>query len=158
MLRPVNHRGKVRRLQSLLEIAIVVTPLIGNRDFWRLSGTRCARLASVPSSCQTPPTRTRRHVGRRKLRPRWRVHPSGPSCRIRVGEEWRCWEEGKVLLFDDSFEHEVENKTNELRVVLLIRFFHPALMEASEGARHVALQQASANQTAAERGRYECPP
>ena len=84
--------------------------------------------------------------------------PSAAGCRIRVGEEWRSWEEGKVLLFDDSFEHEVANETDEARVVLLIRFFHPALMEATAQARRDALQQAVTDKLSAERGRYECPP
>ena len=38
------------------------------------------------------------------------------------------WEAGKILLFDDSFEHEVRNDTDEERVVLLIRLWHPELM------------------------------
>eukprot|EP00959_Pyramimonas_sp_CCMP1952_P258713 5407857-Pyramimonas_sp.AAC.2 len=33
------------------------------------------------------------------------VPPVGTS--IRAGEETRNWEEGKCLVFDDSFEHEV---------------------------------------------------
>lgn len=51
------------------------------------------------------------------------------TCRIRVGPEWRSWEQGKVLVFDDSFEHEVVNETNQERVVLLLRFPHPAFCE-----------------------------
>mmetsp|Transcript_48536 Transcript_48536/g.95190 ORF Transcript_48536/g.95190 Transcript_48536/m.95190 type:complete len:346 (+) Transcript_48536:182-1219(+) len=30
-----------------------------------------------------------------------------PCCRIRVANETRAWQEGKVLVFDDAFEHEV---------------------------------------------------
>eukprot|EP00392_Amoebophrya_sp_AT5.2_P014206 g14349.t1 len=48
-------------------------------------------------------------------------------CAIRVGQDWKQWEQGKVLLFDDSFEHEVVNKTPERRVILLIRFWHPQI-------------------------------
>jgi ornithine lipid ester-linked acyl 2-hydroxylase len=47
------------------------------------------------------------------------------KCRIRVDEEWRHWEKGKVLVFDDSYEHEVDNATNERRVVLFIDFVRP---------------------------------
>ena len=32
-----------------------------------------------------------------------------------------------MLVFDDSYEHEVFNKTDEERVVLLIRFWHPEI-------------------------------
>ena len=45
-----------------------------------------------------------------------------------MGHEWVSWEAGKILLFDDSFEHEVRNDTDEERVVLLIRLWHPELM------------------------------
>jgi aspartyl/asparaginyl beta-hydroxylase (cupin superfamily) len=40
------------------------------------------------------------------------------------------WQEGKCLVFDDSFEHEVWNKSDSERVVLLIQFWHPDLTEA----------------------------
>ena len=30
--------------------------------------------------------------------------PTG--CRLRVGREWRTWQLGKCLVFDDSYEHE----------------------------------------------------
>merc|ERR1711879_1089278 len=50
-----------------------------------------------------------------------------PLCGIRVGAECKSWEEGRVLVFDDSYEHEVWNDTKDTRVVLLIRFWHPSL-------------------------------
>jgi aspartate beta-hydroxylase len=85
--------------------------------------------------------------------------PSGAGCRIRVGREWRGWKQGKVLLFDDSFEHEVENLgTAEARVVLLIRFFHPGLMSATAEVRRAAVVQAVDDKLAAVRARFECPP
>ncbi|MEA5496731.1 aspartyl/asparaginyl beta-hydroxylase domain-containing protein [Limnoraphis robusta Tam1] len=46
-------------------------------------------------------------------------------CRIRVDNEVRHWEEGKCMLFDDSFRHEAWNETNETRVVLFIDFVRP---------------------------------
>jgi len=51
------------------------------------------------------------------------------KCQIRVGSEWRSWQEGRFLFFDDSFEHEVVNDTDSVRVVLLIRFWHPELID-----------------------------
>jgi len=38
-----------------------------------------------------------------------------------------AWEEGKALVFDDSYEHEVWNRTDEDRVVLLWDVWHPDL-------------------------------
>ncbi|CAE7894385.1 ASPH, partial [Symbiodinium sp. KB8] len=48
-----------------------------------------------------------------------------PGCAIRVGHEWRTWEEGRCLVFDDSFEHEVRHDGADNRLVLLVRFWHP---------------------------------
>jgi aspartyl/asparaginyl beta-hydroxylase (cupin superfamily) len=48
---------------------------------------------------------------------------------MRVGNEIHIWQENKVILFDDSFEHEVVNPTNEERVVLLVDIWHPDLNE-----------------------------
>ena len=33
-----------------------------------------------------------------------------PGCSIRAGEEWRGWKEGECIVFDDSWEHEVQHK------------------------------------------------
>ena len=53
------------------------------------------------------------------------VCPAG--CRVRVGPTWGSWREGECLFFDDSYEHEVVNDSLEVRIVLLIRFWHPQL-------------------------------
>ena len=44
---------------------------------------------------------------------------------LRVGDESRHWEEGRCLVFDDTFEHEVWNRTDEERIVLLIDVERP---------------------------------
>lgn len=41
----------------------------------------------------------------------------------------RTWEEGKVLIFDDSFEHEVWQEAETYRLVLIVDFWHPELTE-----------------------------
>jgi len=53
------------------------------------------------------------------------VCPDG--ARIRVGPTWGSWQEGKCTFFDDSFEHEIVHDGDRMRVVLLIRFWHPEL-------------------------------
>ena len=35
------------------------------------------------------------------------------------------WQEGETLVFDDTYQHEVWNDTNETRVVLLVQFARP---------------------------------
>lgn len=52
------------------------------------------------------------------------------QCSFRVGHDWREWEEGKVLVFDDSIEHEARNDSDELRVVLIFDVWNPLLSSA----------------------------
>jgi ornithine lipid ester-linked acyl 2-hydroxylase len=47
------------------------------------------------------------------------------ACRIRVGDDFRHWEEGKSMIFDDTFNHEVWNDTEETRVVLFVDVLRP---------------------------------
>ncbi|MFD5823970.1 aspartyl/asparaginyl beta-hydroxylase domain-containing protein [Lentzea sp. NPDC060358] len=51
--------------------------------------------------------------------------PAGAG--IRVGDQETRWEEGKCLVFDDSFEHEVWHRGTEDRVVLIVDVLHPDL-------------------------------
>jgi len=46
---------------------------------------------------------------------------------LRIGNETRSWEEGKMLLFDDSIEHEAWNKSKEDRVVLMFEIWRPEI-------------------------------
>jgi aspartyl/asparaginyl beta-hydroxylase (cupin superfamily) len=54
------------------------------------------------------------------------------GCGFRVGNEVREWEEGKLLIFDDTMEHEAWNDSDEDRVVLIFDIWRP---ELSEGER-----------------------
>lgn len=58
------------------------------------------------------------HLGLVVPEPRERV-------RIRIGNEFRHWTEGKALIFDDTFNHEVWNDTDGFRVVLFVDFTRP---------------------------------
>jgi ornithine lipid ester-linked acyl 2-hydroxylase len=60
----------------------------------------------------------RYHLGLRVPEPR-------ESCRIRVRDEVRHWEEGRSLIFDDTYEHEVWNDTEGIRVALIVDFVRP---------------------------------
>jgi aspartyl/asparaginyl beta-hydroxylase (cupin superfamily) len=53
------------------------------------------------------------------------VPEDAESCRIRVGEDFRYWEAGKSLVFDDTFNHEVWNDTDETRIVLFVDVLRP---------------------------------
>ncbi|XP_066158756.1 aspartyl/asparaginyl beta-hydroxylase isoform X2 [Euwallacea fornicatus] len=50
-----------------------------------------------------------------------------PETFIRVAEEMRSWKEGDIIIFDDSFEHEVWHNGSDFRLVLIIDVWHPEL-------------------------------
>jgi len=50
-----------------------------------------------------------------------------PGVSIRVADQVMTWEEGKCLVFDDSFEHEVRHDGTTDRVVLILDTLHPDL-------------------------------
>jgi ornithine lipid ester-linked acyl 2-hydroxylase len=47
------------------------------------------------------------------------------ECGIRVENDVAHWQEGKSLIFDDSFPHEAWNNTDEVRVVLFLDVIRP---------------------------------
>jgi len=69
------------------------------------------------------------HRGPTNLRLRCHLGISIPAgdCGIRVGSESRRWKAGECLVFDDFFEHEAWNRTDEDRVVLVVDMWHPSL-------------------------------
>ncbi len=50
-----------------------------------------------------------------------------PNCGFRVGNQVRQWEEGKLLIFDDTIEHEAWNESSQDRVVLIFDIWRPEL-------------------------------
>jgi ornithine lipid ester-linked acyl 2-hydroxylase len=50
---------------------------------------------------------------------------------IRVSDQVCHWQEGKVLIFDDAYEHEAWNYSSETRVVLFVDFVKPLRFPAS---------------------------
>ena len=81
---------------------------------------------SVKFSAIKPGTHIRTHSGpsNERLRIHLTLLHSG-GAQIRVGTDWRTWEEGKALIIDSSWEHEVMHKGDELRVVLIMDIWHP---------------------------------
>jgi len=53
------------------------------------------------------------------------------SCRIRVGPDMTFWEEGRSVVFDDCYPHEVWNDTDEERAVLFLDFARPLPLPVS---------------------------
>eukprot|EP00051_Salpingoeca_urceolata_P030011 m.491730 g.491730 ORF g.491730 m.491730 type:complete len:582 (-) comp30628_c0_seq1:30-1775(-) len=86
---------------------------------------------SIELSILSPGAHLRPHCG--PSNHRLRLHlgikvPEGPS--MRVGNETRNWHEGKVLVLDDAWEHEVWNPASTSRVVLIVDVWHPTLAES----------------------------
>lgn len=52
-----------------------------------------------------------------------------PGCGFRVGNQVREWEVGKLIIFDDTVEHEAWNDSDEDRVVLIFCVWRPELSE-----------------------------
>ena len=101
----------------------------------------CARCPRTTALLESLPRFERDHIMFSSLNPHSRIPPHvGPmngivrahlplvvpdGCYIRVGNEERTWHEGKLLAFDDSFEHEVFNHSDQVRIVLFMNFWHP---------------------------------
>ena len=92
----------------------------------------CKR-GQIKFSIMHPGTHVRAHTGPTNTRLRAHlglVVPDQGLVEIRVGNETLRWTEGKVFVIDDSFEHEVWQSGNTIRLVLLIDFWHPDLSES----------------------------
>jgi aspartyl/asparaginyl beta-hydroxylase (cupin superfamily) len=65
------------------------------------------------------------------------------NCYIKVAEEKKLWEEGKCLVFDDTYLHEVKNENKEKqRVILLLDIWHPDLKSEEIQAIHTMFNSA----------------
>ena len=64
-----------------------------------------------------------------------------PDCSLRVGNDIRPVERGKLMIFDDSIEHEAWNRSDATRVVLLFEIWRPEL-SADERAALTTLFEA----------------
>ena len=54
---------------------------------------------------------------------------SEEACFIRVGGEIKFWKEGKIMIFDDSYEHESCNLSDlHDRVVMVLDIWHPEII------------------------------
>jgi aspartyl/asparaginyl beta-hydroxylase (cupin superfamily) len=56
-----------------------------------------------------------------------------PDCGFRVGNAVREWEEGRLMVFDDSIEHEAWNDSDRDRVVLIFDIWRPDLTARERG-------------------------
>jgi aspartate beta-hydroxylase len=59
---------------------------------------------------------------------------------LKAGDEAREWQEGRCLIFDDSFVHEAWNHSDRLRVVLIFDIWHPELSEAERAGLSTTIE------------------
>jgi aspartate beta-hydroxylase len=57
-----------------------------------------------------------------------------PDCALRVGGETHVWKQGRCVTFDDTFEHEAWNDSDQTRVVLILDCWNPDLSETERAA------------------------
>ncbi|XP_061522792.1 aspartyl/asparaginyl beta-hydroxylase isoform X2 [Phycodurus eques] len=90
--------------------------------------TGCKR-GQIKLSAMRPGTHVWPHTGPTNCRLRMHLGLVVPKrgCRIRCTDQTREWEEGKVLIFDDSFEHEVWQDADTLRLIFIVDVWHPQL-------------------------------
>jgi aspartate beta-hydroxylase len=51
-----------------------------------------------------------------------------------VGGETHVWQEGRVVAFDDTYEHEAWNRSDSIRIVMIIDVWNPHLSEVERSA------------------------
>ena len=51
--------------------------------------------------------------------------PNDPNCYIKIGNTKYSWEDGKDVMFDDTFLHEVVNNTDKIRIILFLDVERP---------------------------------
>ncbi|XP_059580034.1 aspartyl/asparaginyl beta-hydroxylase isoform X4 [Alligator mississippiensis] len=90
--------------------------------------TGCRR-GQIKYSIMHPGTHVWPHTGPTNCRLRMHLGLVIPKegCKIRCAQENRTWEEGKVLIFDDSFEHEVWQDAEDYRLIFIVDVWHPEL-------------------------------
>ncbi|CAK8683183.1 unnamed protein product [Clavelina lepadiformis] len=113
------------------------------KDCKRLPKT-CALVSKMPNahgctrgqikfSIMMPGTHVWPHTGPTNCRLRMHlglvIPKTGQGAWLRCADQNRTWEEGKVLIFDDSFEHEVWQNAESFRLILIVDVWHPDITE-----------------------------
>ena len=102
-------------------------------------------LGGTKVSLIQPGTIVRPHTGQTNARLRIHLGVAIPDGRprIRVGNETKSWIEGKCLVIDDSYVHEVWHRGTERRIVLIVDVWHP---EMNDRMRRESLSVSSPQQ------------
>ena len=137
-----QNKNKIPRYSEISDIGIpldneeqkwtvLILDIFGNNtEICKHFPITCKLLKSIPGcrvslfSVLDPYKKIPPHKGLNKCVLRYHLGLIVPkdkeSCVITVNNETRYWEEGKDILFDDMYEHHIENNTNEQRVVFIL--------------------------------------
>jgi len=114
----MNHSENIRLSPKTYEIISSIPSLI-SCDFSKMKGQ----------------TEILPHKGYSKMALRCHLPllvPEGNTCGIMVGDEVRFHEEGKLIIFDDSFTHSAWNRSLSERIVLMFDIPNPLWGYTSE--------------------------
>ena len=106
--KPAENRERCPRTSELLD----KVPNVTQAFFSILEGGK-----SVPAHCGPYRGFLRYHLALKV--------PKQDIPRMRVKDQWVSWREGEGFLFDDTWEHEVINNSQQIRVVLLVDVQRP---------------------------------
>lgn len=90
-----------------------------------------AKIGTAFFSALASKTFVRPHTGNTNAKLRCHLPLIVPAgCALKVGDREEELVEGKCVVFDDSFVHSAWNRSESIRVVLVVDFFHPDLTPA----------------------------
>ena len=94
-----------------------------------IEAARSNKRGQVKFSVMYPGTHVFAHSGPTNCRLRAHLGLKVPEghVKMRVADQFLSWEEGKVLVFDDSFDHEVWHEGQGERIILIVDLWHPQL-------------------------------
>jgi aspartyl/asparaginyl beta-hydroxylase (cupin superfamily) len=147
-----QHCTNVTKTRSLIRRIVPDAVSLAEQGGGEVIFSRLAPRTHIKAHCGPTNLRLTAHLG--LIVPTQASPDDAARCQIRVGERWHSWAPGQIILFDDSYEHEVQNDTDEERVVLLLRLWHPGL---PLDIRDAALLEARRNKTDSVEKRYHPP-
>jgi aspartyl/asparaginyl beta-hydroxylase (cupin superfamily) len=81
-------------------------------------------------SCLGPKTHVASHRGPTNMRLRCHLGVEVPAeCGLRVGKIEATWTPGRCIVFDECYNHEVWNFSDQRRIVLIVDVWHPDLSD-----------------------------
>nr|CAB3223793.1 aspartyl/asparaginyl beta-hydroxylase-like [Phallusia mammillata] len=99
----------------------------------KMPNAKGCRRGQIKYSVMMPGTHVWPHTGPTNCRLRMHlglvIPKTGDGARLRCADEYRTWEEGKVLIFDDSYEHEVWQNAESFRLILIVDVWHPDITD-----------------------------